>query len=65
MRKRRFIDAPADGRCEYTIFLGKNPDDVAQCGRRKREGRYCRQHQKIVERNGGTERVRREKLEGQ
>jgi len=55
--KRRFIDAPADVRCEYTIFLGKAADDIAQCGRRKmRNVRYCRQHQNIFERNGNHER---------
>lgn len=45
-RKRRFIDAPQDERCKYDITL--RDGSGAQCGRRKVDGDYCRQHAAIV-----------------
>jgi len=44
-RKRRFIDAPIDERCEASIVL--KDGSGAQCGRRKREESFCFQHSKL------------------
>lgn len=44
----RFIDAPADERCEWTIKL--RDGSGAQCGRRRVVGSLCTQHAKIAAR---------------
>jgi hypothetical protein len=47
--KRRFIDAPAEVRCEWTITLSDR--SKAQCGRRMLAGEnLCAQHQKMADR---------------
>ena len=45
---RRFIDAPADQRCAWTVRLRDGSE--AQCGRRKTGNNLCTQHQKIADR---------------
>jgi hypothetical protein len=45
MAGRRFIDAPYELRCEWTIKLADGSE--AQCGRRKVRGLLCTQHQKM------------------
>jgi hypothetical protein len=42
---RRFIDAPREFRCVWTITL--RDGSKAQCGRRKAIGQLCMQHEKI------------------
>ena len=43
---RRFIDAPYEHRCQWTVKL---PDgSEAQCGRRRTVGTLCTQHAKIA-----------------
>lgn len=46
--KRRFIDAPAEQRCAWTVKL--RDGSQAQCGRRKVVGDLCTQHAKMAER---------------
>ena len=43
---RRFIDAPADVRCEWTVTL--KDGSQAQCGRRRTIGSLCTQHAKMA-----------------
>lgn len=44
-RRRRFVDAPTDLRCQWDITL---PDaSLVQCGRRHTDGRFCTQHTKM------------------
>lgn len=43
--KRKFFDAPADQRCEWTITL--RDGSKAQCGRKKTTGQLCTQHAKM------------------
>lgn len=42
---RRFIDAPTEQRCVWTITLRDGSE--AQCGRRKTNGDLCTQHAKM------------------
>lgn len=42
---RRFIDATADERCEWTIKLRDGSE--AQCGRKHTDGQLCTQHAKM------------------
>lgn len=46
--RRRFIDAPSEDRCAWTIKLKDGSE--AQCGRRKTDGDLCTQHSKMAER---------------
>lgn len=45
---RRFIDATAEERCEWTVTL--RDGSTAQCGRRHTDGQLCTQHAKIAAR---------------
>lgn len=45
MSKRRFIDAPDSERCIATIFF--KDGSGARCGRYRKLGQFCRQHQAI------------------
>ena len=48
LRKRRFVDAFTDLRCEWTVTLPVG--SAAQCGRAKKVGQLCTQHAKIHKR---------------
>jgi hypothetical protein len=43
--QRRFIDATAEERCEWTVTL--QDGSKAQCGRRHTDGQLCTQHSKM------------------
>jgi len=43
--KRKWTDAPNDQRCRYDITL--RDGSKAQCGRRRVNGDYCKQHQNM------------------
>lgn len=43
---RRFIDAPSEQRCSWTVTL--RDGSKAQCGRRKTSGDLCTQHSKMA-----------------
>lgn len=45
MTKRRFIDAPQSQRCIANIIMVDG--SLAQCGRYRKVGEYCRQHEKM------------------
>lgn len=45
MSTRRFIDADAEQRCEWTVKL--RDGSLAQCGRRHTDGQLCTQHAKM------------------
>lgn len=45
---RRFIDASAEERCEWTVTL--RDGSTAQCGRRHTDGQLCTQHAKMAAR---------------
>lgn len=44
-RKRRFVDALNDERCQWTVKMPDGSD--AQCGRRHTDGQLCTQHAKM------------------
>lgn len=45
--KRRFVDAPADERCAWTVHLADGSE--AQCGRYRKFNGLCTQHRKMRE----------------
>jgi hypothetical protein len=48
MSRRRFIDATAEERCEWTVTL--RDGSKAQCGRKHVNGQLCTQHAKMAAR---------------
>ncbi|KAF1692693.1 hypothetical protein CSC64_06815 [Pseudoxanthomonas koreensis] len=44
---RRFIDAPTDMRCRWDVTL--RDGSRAQCGRLRKHGDLCTQHQKMAD----------------
>jgi hypothetical protein len=51
--KRRFIDAPCAERCVAAIFY--KDGSGARCGRYRKLGQFCRQHQAIEARKIAAE----------
>lgn len=64
----RFIDAPYDQRCAWTITL--RDGSTAQCGRHKTKGQFCTQHARMALRvdpkiEADDERALREQIQRQ
>lgn len=52
--KRRFIDAPTEQRCSWTVRLADGSE--AQCGRYTKVRDLCTQHHKMHEAKGSSSR---------